>query len=175
MFMVCINYWGLENVPHSGVAVQKPRLITFPFPRSLCLNSLAVNPSRHTSSSDSWETELLLFSNTTQSWPHRTISTVFFKKKKRTQNPPELYFSISYLGSVRTPALILTQQLQRLRFIVVFSCSSLDVTGHLHPFHPSAGLSGGFPLLGSVRCTCGIKPTSMGAIKQTIHGPSLTD
>lgn len=87
MFMVCINYWGLENVPHSGVAVQKPRLITFPFPRSLCLNSLAVNPSRHTSSSDSWETELLLFSNTTQSWPHRTISTAFFKKKKKKKNP----------------------------------------------------------------------------------------
>lgn len=80
MFMVCINYWGPENVPHSGVAVQKPRLITFPFPRSLCLNSLAVNPSRHTSISDSWETELLLFSNTTQSWPHTTISTVLFEK-----------------------------------------------------------------------------------------------
>lgn len=176
MFMVCINYWGLENVPHSGVAVQKPRLITFPFPRSLSLNSLTVNPSRHTRSSDSWETELLLFSNTTQSWPHRTISTAFFKKKKkRTQNLPELYFYISYLGSVRTPALILTQQLQRFRFIVVFSRSSLDVTGHLHPFPPSACLSGGFPLLGSVRRTCGIKPTSMGAIKQTIHGPSLTD
>lgn len=178
MFMVCINYWGLENVPHSGVAVQKPRLITFPFPRSLCLNSLAVNPSRHTSSSDSWETELLLFSNTTQSWPHRTISTAFFKKKtkkKKTQSLPELYFSISYLGSVRTPALILTQQLQRLCFIVVFSRSSLDVTDHLHPFPRSVCLSGGFPLLGSVRSTCGIKPTSMGAIKQTIHGPSLTD
>lgn len=92
MFMVCINYWGLENVPHSGVAVQKPRLITFPFPRSLCLNSLAVNPSRHTSSSDSWETELLLFSNTTQSWPHRTISTVFFKKKKNPKPSRVIFF-----------------------------------------------------------------------------------
>lgn len=46
MFMVCINYWGLENVPHSGTssgAVQEPRLIT------LSRDSFTVNPSKCTS------------------------------------------------------------------------------------------------------------------------------
>lgn len=179
MIMVCINYWGPENVPHSGVAVQKPRLITFPFPRSLCLNSLAVNPSRHTSSSDSWETELLLFSNTTQSWPHRTISTVLFKKRSRL-----IFFDFvlrvckySFSDPHITTAAFTCHVTPPPHLIVLFLtviCHPLSSFLPVFPlFHVS--LPGwGFQLLGSVSSTCGTKPTSMGAIKQTIHGPSPT-
>lgn len=66
MFMVCINYWGLENVPHSWVSSSSAEAQTYhSLTRllSLILDSLTVNPSRRTRNCNSWETELLLFFN----------------------------------------------------------------------------------------------------------------
>lgn len=170
MFIVCINYWGPENVPHSGEAAQKLRLITFPFPRSLCLNSLAVNPSRHTSSSDSWETELLLFSNTTQSWPH--ISTVLFRNKV-----PGFYISFLCYECSFDPHIIaaFTRHIESPPHFIVVFLTTLGKSYLSFSFLLSSTLSTCVCLSGvSSRCTCGIKPTNMGARKQTIRGPSLT-
>lgn len=56
---------------------------------SFCLDSLTVNPSRHTSSGDSWETELLLFSNGIN---HDHLGP--FPHILKNSSPPWLLFSV---------------------------------------------------------------------------------
>ncbi len=58
---------------------------------SVCLDSLTVNPSRHTSSGDSWETELLLFSNGIN---HDHLGP--FPHILKNSSPPWLLFFLSY-------------------------------------------------------------------------------
>ncbi len=171
---------------------------------SVCPDSLTVNPSRHTSSGDSWETELLLFSNGIN---HDHLGP--FPHILKNSSPPSLlsvshslFYNCFFLLTPSRPCPQITTVVQflllflfrstadLLTILCLVTCLSHSLT--LISFLPSLfyfpfsrlaslcvrgyslSLSEVF-LLCSISSTCGIKPTYMGAIKQTVRGPSLTD